>query len=418
MRSGGYGESRNEPDEEYERLTSSQDRAMLAADSHCRRTGGGPVRHEHSTLTGGTDDRKPLSKAKNCTNLTPSPLLQSQASTVVRFRGVGERHIALSGGLVLVLLAALAALQLPAASGAESPSRLQEQAESLRAQNGSLSAQEQATWLSVISLDTRLEQSRAALVRLRARTRTVARERAEANLRLQIARRALRISEQRLALRLRALYQEGDTDPLTVVLGAGSISEAIEGLESLDRAAGQDKEFVQKAKTARKNLVNLTRVLAGREAEARRAEEATAATAAALAQARGERAAALVRLRAEQQSNSAQASSLDAQARSLAASARPTLPAAPVAGGKVISVTATGYALPGTTATGVPVGWGVVAVDPSFIPLGTSMTIPGYGEGVAADTGGAVVGAHIDLWFPTRAEALAWGTRTVTITLH
>jgi 3D (Asp-Asp-Asp) domain-containing protein len=66
----------------------------------------------------------------------------------------------------------------------------------------------------------------------------------------------------------------------------------------------------------------------------------------------------------------------------------------------------------------VPVGWGIVAVDPSFIPLGTGMTIPGYGEGVAADTGGAVVGARIDLWFPTHAEALAWGTRTVTITLH
>jgi 3D (Asp-Asp-Asp) domain-containing protein/septal ring factor EnvC (AmiA/AmiB activator) len=341
---------------------------------------------------------------------------------VVGFRGVGERRIALIGGLVLVLLAAVAGLQLPAASGA-SPSSLRQRAESLRAENGSLSSQERATWLSVISLDTRLEQSQAALVRLRARTRAIAHERAEANLRLGIARRALRLSEQRLALRLRALYQHGDTDPLTVVLGAGSISEAIEGLESLDRAAGQDKEFVQKAKTARKTLIRLTGELAGREAEARRAEEATAATAAALAQARGEQAASLVQLRAEQRSNWAQASSFDAQARSLAASepsamGRASLPAAPVAGGKVISVTATGYALSGRTATGVPVGWGVVAVDPSFIPLGTGMTIPGYGEGVAADTGGAVEGAHIDLWFPTRAEALAWGTRTVTITLH
>ena len=53
-----------------------------------------------------------------------------------------------------------------------------------------------------------------------------------------------------------------------------------------------------------------------------------------------------------------------------------------------------------------------------MIPLGTRMTIPGYGEGVAADTGGAVQGNAIDLWFPTRAQALAWGRRTVTITLH
>ena len=52
-----------------------------------------------------------------------------------------------------------------------------------------------------------------------------------------------------------------------------------------------------------------------------------------------------------------------------------------------MTVSATGYCLRGTTATGIPVGWGVVAVDPSVIPLGTRMTIPGYGEGVAADTG-------------------------------
>jgi 3D (Asp-Asp-Asp) domain-containing protein len=81
-------------------------------------------------------------------------------------------------------------------------------------------------------------------------------------------------------------------------------------------------------------------------------------------------------------------------------------------------VLSTGYALPGTTATGLPVGPGIVAVDPAVIPLGTRMTIPGYGEGVAADTGGEIKGARIDLWFPTRKQALAWGWRTVTITIH
>ena len=46
------------------------------------------------------------------------------------------------------------------------------------------------------------------------------------------------------------------------------------------------------------------------------------------------------------------------------------------------------------------------------------MTIPGYGEGVAADTGGAIVGLRIDVWVPTEEQAEAWGVRTVTITLH
>ena len=87
-------------------------------------------------------------------------------------------------------------------------------------------------------------------------------------------------------------------------------------------------------------------------------------------------------------------------------------------GAQSITVTATGYSLGGTTATGLPVGFGVVAVDPSVIPLGTHMTVPGYGEAVAADTGGAIVGATIDLWFPSTAQAMAWGRRTVTVSLH
>ena len=43
---------------------------------------------------------------------------------------------------------------------------------------------------------------------------------------------------------------------------------------------------------------------------------------------------------------------------------------------------------------------------------------PGYGDAVAADRGGSIVGATIDLWFPTVAQAEAWGRRTVTIVLH
>jgi 3D (Asp-Asp-Asp) domain-containing protein len=95
-----------------------------------------------------------------------------------------------------------------------------------------------------------------------------------------------------------------------------------------------------------------------------------------------------------------------------------TLSSAVPAGARTVTVSATGYALTGQTATGLPVGWGVAAVDPSVIPLGTHMTVPGYGEAVAADTGGAIVGGTIDLWFPSVAQANAWGRRTVTVVLH
>jgi 3D (Asp-Asp-Asp) domain-containing protein len=81
-------------------------------------------------------------------------------------------------------------------------------------------------------------------------------------------------------------------------------------------------------------------------------------------------------------------------------------------------VHASAYALRGRTATGIPAGRGVVAVDPAVIPLGTRLTIPGYGKGIAADIGSSVRGRRIDIWFPSRARALAWGKRTVTVTLH
>ena len=84
----------------------------------------------------------------------------------------------------------------------------------------------------------------------------------------------------------------------------------------------------------------------------------------------------------------------------------------------VLTVSATAYSLPGYTASGLHVGWGVVAVDPRVIPLGTRMTVPGYGEAIAADVGTAIIGDRIDLWFPTLAQAKAWGRRDVTIIIH
>ncbi|MEW9032758.1 MAG: 3D domain-containing protein [Planifilum fimeticola] len=47
--------------------------------------------------------------------------------------------------------------------------------------------------------------------------------------------------------------------------------------------------------------------------------------------------------------------------------------------------------------------------------MGTKIYIPGYGVGVAEDTGGAVKGNVIDLFFETRSEAIRWGRRNVTV---
>ena len=68
-----------------------------------------------------------------------------------------------------------------------------------------------------------------------------------------------------------------------------------------------------------------------------------------------------------------------------------------------------------TTATGTAAVRGVVAVDPSVIPLGTKLYIPGYGIATAEDTGGAINGNRIDLCYNSVNEAFNWGRRTVTV---
>ena len=57
----------------------------------------------------------------------------------------------------------------------------------------------------------------------------------------------------------------------------------------------------------------------------------------------------------------------------------------------------------------------VIAVDPSQIPLGTLVEVPGYGVAIAGDTGGDIKGNRIDLHYPEVQQALDFGRRKITI---
>ncbi len=73
------------------------------------------------------------------------------------------------------------------------------------------------------------------------------------------------------------------------------------------------------------------------------------------------------------------------------------------------------YGCNGITTSGVRAGFGVVAVDPRLIPLGTHLFVPGYGRAVAGDTGGAIKGRRVDLGMDTVAEALRFGRQPMTV---
>ncbi|MGA3036152.1 MAG: 3D domain-containing protein [Vulcanimicrobiaceae bacterium] len=77
--------------------------------------------------------------------------------------------------------------------------------------------------------------------------------------------------------------------------------------------------------------------------------------------------------------------------------------------------TADCYGCSGMTKSGVRAGFGVVAVDPNVIPLGTHLYIKGYGPAIAGDTGGAIRGNRIDLGFDSSAAAFEFGAHPVHV---
>jgi 3D (Asp-Asp-Asp) domain-containing protein len=84
------------------------------------------------------------------------------------------------------------------------------------------------------------------------------------------------------------------------------------------------------------------------------------------------------------------------------------------------SYVATAYSLRGRTASGKLVSRGLIAADPSVLPLGTRVRVEAgslSGEYLVADTGGAIKGRRIDIWTPTTRQALQFGRRPVKLTV-
>jgi 3D (Asp-Asp-Asp) domain-containing protein len=307
--------------------------------------------------------------------------------------------------------------------------------DSLQNQVSSLQGRTHHALLDLYALDTHLQTAQSELTSLHAQADQLRHQQALLRGQLSAAQHTLSVSRRELGLNLRMLYKQGDVSALAVVLGAQNLDEAVTKLDALTNVADQSKKIVDATSAARLQLVRLRTALLERSASIDAALSSAQQTAAALATASTARLSFISTLRVQQRLKAGQISALqmaakrverkshEIQATAVIAAESPvatTVPApvAPAQVGRTLTVSSTGYSLLGRTATGIPVGWGVIAVDPSAIPLGTRLTVPGYGEGVAADTGGAVRGATIDLWFPSLGQAQAWGRRTVTITLH
>lgn len=92
---------------------------------------------------------------------------------------------------------------------------------------------------------------------------------------------------------------------------------------------------------------------------------------------------------------------------------------------KKLTVTATAYTADSgkRTASGKVAQYGVIAVDPNVIPLGTKLYVEStddgkswsYGYCVAGDTGGAIKGNKVDLYYNSRSQCLQFGRRSAIV---
>jgi peptidoglycan DL-endopeptidase CwlO len=320
----------------------------------------------------------------------------------------------------------------------------------LRAQAAALGRAEQSALLQLYASESALLRARDARAQLETRSTDLAAQEADAQRSAVIVTRSLAASQARVARLLRYLYLRGAPDPIAVILGAASLDEAVEGIDDISRAASQNQRLAQTALAQADTLRRLRATLAERRRELNRARASARAAEAGLAAAVVERSSTVSAISRNNALTAHKLAALQEQARAAArASARlaarqPAPAVAAVGGGhgagtvaepavattpasgsvtgaagtRTLVVDAVAYHLAGRTASGLPVGIGVIAVDPTVIPLGTRVFVPGYGPAVAADVGSAVKGLIIDLWMPTTAQALAWGRRTVTITVY
>jgi 3D (Asp-Asp-Asp) domain-containing protein len=244
--------------------------------------------------------------------------------------------------------------------------------------------------------------------------------------------------QSRYTRRVVETYKAGGTGWLGLLLDSDDLSQFIGRTLMLGRILDQDAALADQIAEARSEAEEASRL--AREAARTQEEELTRLTAqqdslrqtkkeqSALVATLGERLVQAKAAAAEAERRMAEANASARQSQSVSTTNRISAPVPTTTqsttstpapgGGRQLRVKAWAYALPGTTATGLPVARGIVAVDPRVIPLGTRLYIPGYGEGLAADTGRDIKGNIIDLWMASLAEARAWGTRYVTITIY
>ncbi len=227
-------------------------------------------------------------------------------------------------------------------------------------------------------------------------------------------------------------YKSNGVSYLSVVMGAHSFKDFLNRVDAMNTIAESDRQLISSVFDAKKAVEDDLSDLSSKQHQFDSLLQSLNANQQQLVAARTQQQSVVDAIKSQKQENDSQLAQLQAQAASIDAKMSEIQSqgqsvsqtggsnsgsGSSQGGGSTITVVATAYCLAGDTATGMPTGRGIIAVDPSVIPLGSRVYVSGYGEAIAADTGGAIIGNRIDVWLPC-GEAEDWGSRTVTVTIQ
>lgn len=269
--------------------------------------------------------------------------------------------------------------------------------------------------LEVVEIDSEINSLNERITGLKSKSQSLRSKIASAEKEILSNRDELSNQKDKLNARVRAIYMNGRSDTLINLMTSDDFSDFMIKREYTERIAANDSKLVVETKRKAEQLEEMVAGLKQKEKESDTLLNDLDSRRDDLEKTKKERERKLAAAGPKQ----AEVEQQSSRAASKIEEINPADSTPPPAG-KEIEMNATAYSpeepgLSDSTATGLKAQKGVVAVDPSFIPLGTRLYVDGYGYAIAADTGSAIKGNRIDLCYNTLQEALSFGRRKVKV---
>ncbi|MHB0867653.1 MAG: 3D domain-containing protein [Thermoleophilia bacterium] len=313
-------------------------------------------------------------------------------------------------------------LSLLVISSATATSAGQQSESDLEAKSSELDARYRQSLADLVAVDSEVNRTNTEIQTATQRRDDIQGQLQAEQQRLDEIQSRLTSQQGSLEKRLLSTYKSDDIGYLEVVLGAGDFSDFLNRVDMVSLIAEDDRELIISVQESRKSVEEKLALLSRQQEELAALVNQLSSAQQNLLNAQAEQQRVSDTIKGQMQDNENMLGQLQSEAAAIETSMNNIQNnsggnSPPPAGGSSFTVTATAYCLGGTTATGMPVGRGIIAVDPRVIRLGSRVHVSGYGDAIAADTGGAIKGNKIDVWLPC-GEAYAWGVRTVNVTVY